>query len=105
MILKASHMKVLPALLLLLLSTVTFAQTYRASVRGTVYDPNRAVVGGAEIRITNKETGESRTTTSSADGEYTLSSPQPGPYRLEIAASGFATFPQEFSLAVNQGLR
>ncbi len=92
-------------LLLLLLSAATFAQTYRASVRGTVYDPNRAVVRGAEIRIINKETGESRSTTSSADGEYTVSSLRPGSYRLEIAASGFATFPQEFSLAVNQGLR
>jgi hypothetical protein len=105
LILKAIHIRAFPVLLLLLLSTATFAQTYRASVRGTVYDPNRAVVRGAEIRIINKETGESRTTTSSADGEYTVSALRPGSYRLEIAASGFATFPQEFSLAVNQGLR
>ena len=93
------------SIVLLLLSASAGAQTHRASLRGTVYDQNRAVVRGAQIRLINRGTGEARTTTSGEDGEYTLSSLRPGSYRLEITASGFATFPEEFNLKVNQELR
>ncbi|HEX6190663.1 MAG TPA: carboxypeptidase regulatory-like domain-containing protein [Pyrinomonadaceae bacterium] len=81
------------------------AQTHRGSVRGTVYDPNRAVVRGAQIKLINRETGDARTTVSDEHGEYVLASVQPALYRLEIAASGFATFPKELTLKVNQELR
>ncbi|HEV7891959.1 MAG TPA: TonB-dependent receptor [Pyrinomonadaceae bacterium] len=81
------------------------AQTHRASVRGTVYDPARAALRGAEIKLVNRETGETRATTTGEDGEYVLSSLRPGLYRMTFAATGFATFPQEFALKVNQDLR
>jgi hypothetical protein len=92
-------------LLLLAFSTTALAQTYRASVRGTVYDPQHAVMRGAEIKLINRETSETRTTQTSEDGEYTLSSLSPGNYRIEVSASGFQMFAQEFPLAVNQALR
>ena len=103
-------MKVMPLkffiLAFVLLSTgVVVAQTHRGSVRGTIYDQNRAAVRGAEIRLANRETGEARTTNSDAEGEYVISSLRPGSYRLLVAASGFATFPQEFNLKVDQELR
>ncbi len=102
---KSNLFTLFPLLLVLLLANTALAQTYRGSVRGTVYDPNRAVIRGAEIRITNQETAEIRTASSNESGEYTISSLPAGNYRLEISATGFATFPQEFALAVNQALR
>jgi hypothetical protein len=93
-------------LVLILLSTgAGVAQTQRGSVRGTIYDQNRAVVRGAQVKLNNRGTGETRTTNSDADGEYTLSSLRPGSYRLLVTASGFATFPEEFDLKVGQELR
>lgn len=96
-----------PALLILSLALASSAsgQTHRASVRGTVYDQNRAVIQGAEVQLINEETGETRTTTTSDEGEYTISSLQPGPYRLVYAASNFATRARTVTLAVNQNVR
>jgi hypothetical protein len=95
----------LPFLLLLSVSTAVRAQTHRGSLRGTVYDQNRAVVPRADIKLINRETNEVRTTTSGAQGHYAISSLQPGSYRLEFSASGFATLPIEFELKVNQEVR
>ena len=58
------------------------AQTHRGSVRGTIYDPNRAVLLRSS-KVTNEETGETRSVSSDADGEYAISSLPPGAYRLE----------------------
>jgi len=91
--------------LILLSTSAAFAQTHRGSLRGTVYDPNKAVVPGATVSLTNQETGEARSTNSGEQGAYALSSLRPGRYRLSISAPGFATFPDEFTLLVNQELR
>jgi hypothetical protein len=81
------------------------AQTHRASVRGTVYDPNHAVIPGAEIKLGNRETNETRTATSDAEGQFALSSLPPGRYLLSVDARGFERLPQLFELQVNQELR
>ncbi|HKG13605.1 MAG TPA: carboxypeptidase-like regulatory domain-containing protein, partial [Pyrinomonadaceae bacterium] len=81
------------------------AQTHRASLRGTVYDPNRAVIPGAEIKLSNRDTNETRTATSDAEGQYALSSLPPGRYLLAVDARGFERLPQLFELQVNQELR
>ncbi|HVF88225.1 MAG TPA: TonB-dependent receptor, partial [Pyrinomonadaceae bacterium] len=92
-------------LLLLLSVSSVVAQTQRASIRGTITDPNKAVVPGATIRIINNETGETRAVASGAEGDYAISSLPPGSYRLEVTAAGFATFPQVVTLQVNQERR
>ncbi len=95
------------AVILLLLSFVSSAaaQTHRASIRGTITDPNKAVIRGAAIRIVNDETNETRAVTSGAEGDYAISSLPPGSYRLEVSAAGFAAFPQGVTLQVNQERR
>ncbi|HYO63625.1 MAG TPA: carboxypeptidase-like regulatory domain-containing protein, partial [Pyrinomonadaceae bacterium] len=90
------------ALLLLLSTLPAAAQTHRASVRGTVTDPNGAVVPGAEVRLTSEETGETRATTSDGEGEYGVSSLPPGAYRLEVTRAGFNTYTLRVALQVNQ---
>ena len=91
--------------LLLSCSIAANAQTYRGTVRGTVYDPNGAVIPGAEIKLTNKETGETRTATSGDEGEYSISTLRPGLYDLAATVSGFKVFTKTIEVAVNQEVR
>jgi hypothetical protein len=95
------------ALLLLLLFFVSSvaAQTHRGSIRGTVSDPNNAVVPGAAVKLINTETNETRETTSGSEGEYALTALPPGSYRLAVSATGFNLFEQQVVLQVNQELR
>jgi hypothetical protein len=95
----------LAALLALLLQPLAFAQTHRGSVRGTVTDPNGAVIVGATVTATNKETNEKRTATSGGDGEFTISSLPPGKYSVEVSATNFRQFSREIVLQVNQEMR
>ncbi len=92
-------------LIALCIAPATFAQTHRASVRGTVVDPNKAVIPGATVRLINEATNETRIATSGAGGEYAVSSLAPGTYRVEIEASGFETIRRNINLQVNQELR
>ena len=98
----STNRKLLALVLLLLSASFALAQTHRASLRGTISDPAGAVIQGAQVKLINRDTGETRLTSTSERGEYTLSSLQPGLYRLEIAARGFALLAREFSLNVNQ---
>ena len=90
---------------LILLPSLVSAQTHRASVRGTVTDPNSAVVAGANVQVINTETNESRTTTTDEDGSYAVSSLPPGPYTLTVERDGFKKLSRSLSLQVNQELR
>lgn len=89
----------------LCLSSIAGAQTHRGSIRGTITDPDGAVIPGATIKLVNQETNETRSGISGAEGAYAISSLLPGSYRVEVAASGFATFKQDVVLTVNQELR
>jgi len=97
----------LPLLVLVLLAFFTSitAQTYRGSVRGTVYDPNRAAVPGAEIKLISTETNQTRTVESDAEGNYTISELRPGAYKLEVTKDGFQKQIIGFTVAVNQAER
>ena len=75
--------------LLLTLSTVTFGQTSRGTVTGTVTDPNGAVISGAEVTLTSGATKLSRTTTSNAEGLYRFEAVDPGTYSVKVNATGF----------------
>jgi hypothetical protein len=81
------------------------AQTHRASVRGTIYDPRQAAIPAASISVTRLETGEVRTTTASSNGEYAMSSLPPGDYEIKVEAAGFKNYAQKIQLLVNQELR
>ena len=86
----------------LLLAAPALAQTHRASLRGTVYDVNKAAVPGMTITLTNTATGERRTTTSGEDGSYAISSLPAGVYELEVQEGAFRKYTKRFELLVNQ---
>jgi hypothetical protein len=89
----------------LLFAMPVLAQTHRASLRGTVYDPNKAAIPGATVKLTSLATGEMRSTTSGENGEYGISSLAPGSYQLEIEKPDFTKYSQQIELLVNQEQR
>jgi Carboxypeptidase regulatory-like domain len=62
---------------------------FNASLRGTVSDPSGAVIPGATVTLTNKDTNQVQTATTDASGIYTFNSLGPANYRLAVTASGF----------------
>ena len=65
-----------------------------AEAQGRVLDASGAAVPGAQIRMTEAETGYVRNTTTGADGSYSLPNLPVGPYALEVTAEGFKTHVQ-----------
>lgn len=83
--------KLAAALCLVLFATsLTFAQTSKGNVQGTVQDPNGAAVVGATVEATNDANGEKRTATTSDEGRYTIANLDAGTYTLSISGTGFA---------------
>src|SRR5262249_42422961 len=76
-------------LLILLVSLVPacFAQT--AQITGIVSDPSGVVVPGAEITVTNIDTGIKKAATSNEQGVYTIPLLNPGNYELAVQKEGF----------------
>ena len=102
---KSSFQTLFLIILSLLVSASLAAQTHRASVRGTVYDPKGAAIPGASISLTSLETGDIRSATTNSDGEYAISSLPPGDYDIKIQSQGFESFVQKVALLVNQERR
>ena len=72
-----------------------WAQTVAVSqISGTVKDPSGAVLPGVEIKVTQTDTGVSRTTISDETGSYTLPNLAVGPHRFEASLVGFSTYVQ-----------
>src|SRR5947207_395955 len=79
--------------LALSLTPAAFAQTDTGTVRGTVTDPQGSAVTGAQVTITNVDTGYSRSVKSDADGNYGFQSLPVGRYTLRVAGiQGFSNF-------------
>ncbi|MEK6334722.1 MAG: carboxypeptidase regulatory-like domain-containing protein [Acidobacteriota bacterium] len=91
--------------LIFLGASTALAQTYRGSVRGTVYDPNQAAIPGAQVTITNVATGEMRTALSTSEGEYTIAGLAPGIYRLSVVVQLFKKHDERIEVLVNQEQR
>jgi hypothetical protein len=65
--------------------------TATGSIQGTITDPSGAVVEGAKITITNKDTAQALKVTSSSAGAYNSGALVPGNYSVRAEASGFKT--------------
>jgi outer membrane receptor protein involved in Fe transport len=78
--------------LALLCTAVMFGQaTANASLQGTITDKSQAVIGKAEVTLTNKETGATRTTNTNDTGGYRFDSLSAGMYSIKANAPGFST--------------
>jgi hypothetical protein len=80
------------AVLLAVTSTLVISSAqaqFRAGVQGAVTDSTGAVVPGATVTLTNKETSLSRSATTTNNGLYSIPSLPPGRYSLTVEKEGF----------------
>jgi hypothetical protein len=89
----------------LLLATVAslgvFAQS-TALLRGSIADPQGAVIAGAKITLSSDTTGFSRSTITSPNGEYQFLQLTPGTYKIVVEVIGFTTLTRtDVQLLVN----
>ena len=92
--------------LLGLLSLCILAQQPTADVTGLVSDISGAAVPGADIQISNVDTGLHWETVSNESGNYVFTALPPGKYRLNIKKQGFeAATRSDFELTVGQRAR
>ena len=67
------------------------AQVLYGTLLGSINDSSGGLIQGATVRITNKETGVGRETTSNEAGLYTFPNVIAGSYDLEVSQPGFRT--------------
>ncbi len=79
------------SLVVLVSAVAAFAQGgANGAITGRVTDPNGAVIVGAEVTITNQDTGVTeRTIKSGSQGTFSATLLPVGTYRVEVTATGF----------------
>ncbi len=90
----------LKVLAFVLLAAAVFAPRVEAQVLygtlvGAVQDESRAVIPGATVQLSSRGTGQSRQTSTGADGSYTFQNVVAGSYDVSVNATGFRTYTQE----------
>lgn len=78
---------------LLLATSFVWAQS-TAQISGTVKDQTGAVIAGAQVTVTDTDTGLKRSTMTDTTGAFALPNLPVGPYRLKTVAQGFRTYVQ-----------
>jgi hypothetical protein len=97
-------MKTLAVGALLLLFAVVVEPVFGQSlgnagtIEGSVVDPAGAAVAKASVTIHNAVTGYRQVTLTGSDGTFRFGNIPPNSYRVEVAASGFASFAQDASI-------
>src|SRR5262245_44570621 len=71
-----------------LAGTAAHAQ-YRASLTGTVTDPQGGVIPGATVTLVDKETNRTLTVVTNEKGVYVFNALAPRPYTVEVELVGF----------------
>jgi Carboxypeptidase regulatory-like domain len=61
------------------------------AISGAITDPSGALVVGAQVKIADAATGETRMSQSNGRGLYVVSLLPPGQYKLEVTKQGFKT--------------
>src|SRR5215467_14247096 len=78
--------------LLLAVTVVVSAQTFRGAINGTVTDPSGAVVPNAKVKATETKTGIDHNTVTTGDGQFAFQDIPVGTYQVVVTASGFAVY-------------
>ncbi len=98
--------RTLVILFMLCCAAAAAAQTVSGSLVGTVTDLSGGVLPGATVVITDVERGTKREGVTNAEGQYTLSSLEPGVYQVAIEMSGFKKFVRDrVEVAINTTVR
>src|SRR6185369_15631889 len=82
------------------------AQVLYGSIVGDVLDATGSAIPGATVRVTQTDTGQSRTTTTNNTGGYNFSTLPGGPYEVAVTKVGFQTSTsKDVAVAVNNVVR
>lgn len=87
-------------LMLVVLAGVGKAQTESGQIIGNVTDPNGALGSGASVSVKSVGTGRTITTTSDAQGVYTVTALQPGLYDVTVTSGNFKPSTQRVQVTV-----
>jgi len=94
------------AILLSLSPPAAFGQLIQGSITGQVMDPSGAAVPDAEISLMNTNTGDQRSTTTNAAGQYNFPTVPAGTYNLTITKDGFrARIEEGVQVSINSTVR
>jgi hypothetical protein len=90
------HQLAIGAVLCLVLHGTAWAQAVSgAQISGFVRDSSSGALPGADVTVTQTDTGLSRTTVTASDGAFAFPNLPVGPYQLKIGLQGFTTFVQD----------
>jgi hypothetical protein len=76
--------------LVLISAVAAVAQTSTASITGRVVDSLGNSVTNATVTVTDRGTGQTRTTTTNEDGAFTITTLSPGRYNVTVEAQNFS---------------
>src|ERR1035441_3335272 len=68
------------------------SQVLYGTIVGTVTDSTGALIPGATVKVTQIQTNDTRSVTTSDGGVYTVSTIPAGTYVVSVSKEGFATF-------------
>ena len=80
-----------------------WAQETRGNINGVISD-SQGVIPGANVKITNIETGQTQSLVTNETGYFEAPLLQPGPYRVSVEMPNFKTINQDVTLSVAQTL-
>jgi hypothetical protein len=87
----ARTLPILALVFTLVFQGAALAQTETGVVAGTVTDPQGAVVAGAAVTVTSRDSGATRTATTTGEGNYVITNLRPGNYEVKIEGAGFSS--------------
>jgi outer membrane receptor protein involved in Fe transport len=95
-----------PLICVLVMGSSAWSQSARARILGRVLDPQGAVVAGANITVTNTQTGVESHTVTASDGTYQVLELPIGSYKVEANKLGFTkSVTPPYTLEINQAQR
>ena len=74
---------------LVLVAPFAFAQTYNATLRGSVQDPVGAALTNAAVQLKDENTGQVRETHADSAGLYVFNALTPSTYTVHVTSQGF----------------
>ncbi len=78
--------------LVLLVACLTGLAQQNSTITGTVLDKNGAVIPGADVSLTQQQTGFTSKSVSNDNGNFTFPGLNVGTYDLKVTAKGFSTY-------------
>lgn len=88
--------------LMTLTAGAAYGQAISGNIAGTVLDSSGAAVAGADINITNINTGIGTNAKTNNTGEYRFDNRPAGFYKITVKASGFRTTTVQIEVLLNQ---